>query len=139
MAATFQTIEVLNALPPSGFVGELADVFEHAPWVAEAVAGGRPYPTVTALHHAMMAVVRTAPADRQHAFIAGHPELGSRVKRIELTDHSQAEQGSLGLDRLSAEEFERFRRLNTAYRKKFGFPFIICVRRHTRDSILTQF
>ncbi len=30
-------------------------------------------------------------------------------------------------------------KLNKAYREKFGFPFIICVRRHTRDSILRQF
>jgi 2-oxo-4-hydroxy-4-carboxy-5-ureidoimidazoline decarboxylase len=139
MAAPLQTIDTLNVLQPSGFVGELAEVFEHAPWVAEAAAAGRPYPTVTALHDAMMGVVRAAPPDRQHAFIAGHPELGSRVQRAELTDHSQTEQGSLGLDRLSAEEFERFSRLNAAYRKTFGFPFIICVRRHTRDSILAQF
>ena len=83
-----------------------------------------------------MQAVRTAPPDRPEAFIGGHPELGSRVKRAELTGHSQAEQGGLGLDRLSAEEFDRFSRLNAAYREKFGFPFIICVRRHTRDSIL---
>jgi 2-oxo-4-hydroxy-4-carboxy-5-ureidoimidazoline decarboxylase len=87
----------------------------------------------------MMGVVRAAPADRQHAFIAGHPELGSRVARRDLTDASQAEQGGLGLDRLSAEEFTRFSRLNAAYREKFRFPFIVCVRRHTRDSILAQF
>src|SRR6185312_5025621 len=36
-------------------------------------------------------------------------------------------------------DFERFNRLNAAYREKFGFPFIVCVRRHTRDSILRQF
>ena len=107
--------------------------------MAEAAATGRPYPTVAALHEAMMQAVRTAPPERQRALIAGHPELGSRVKRAELTGYSQAEQGSLGLDRLSAEEFDRFSRLNAAYRRKFGFPFIICVRRHTRDSILAQF
>lgn len=139
MAVALQTIETLNALQPSGFVEQLAEVFEHAPWVAEAAAANRPYPSVSALHDAMMAVVRAAPPDRLQAFIAGHPELGSRVQRTELTDYSQAEQGSLGLDRLSPEEFERFSRSNAAYRKKFGFPFIICVRRHTRDSILAQF
>ena len=114
-------------------------MFEHAPWVAEAAAAGRPYPTVTALHDAMMQAVRQAAPERQLAFIGGHPELGSRVKRADLTDHSQSEQGGLGLDRLSAEEFDRFNRLNAAYREKFGFPFIVCVRRHTRDSILRQF
>ncbi len=32
-----------------------------------------------------------------------------------------------------------FHRLNAAYREKFGIPFIVCVRRHTKDSILRQF
>ena len=114
-------------------------MFEHAAWVAEIAATGRPYSTVTALHDAMMQAVRQAPAARQASFIGGHPELGSRVKRADLTRDSQSEQGGLGLDRLSAEEFDRFTRLNAAYREKFGFPFIVCVRRHTRDSILRQF
>ena len=56
-----------------------------------------------------------------------------------MTAESRQEQGSLGLDRLSEEEFARFERLNAAYRERFGFPFIICVRRHTRDSILDNF
>ena len=133
------SLDALNAMPASSFVAALGEAFEHAPWVAEGAAAGRPYPTVAALHDAMMQVVHSAPADRTRAFIGGHPELGSRVKRADLTGHSQAEQGGLGLDRLSAEEFDRFNRLNAAYRDKFGFPFIVCVRRHTRDSILRQF
>jgi 2-oxo-4-hydroxy-4-carboxy-5-ureidoimidazoline decarboxylase len=79
-------------------------------------------------------------AERQLAFIGGHPELGSRVDQAAgLTDASQSEQGSLGLNSLSAAEFATFSRLNQAYREKFRFPFIVCVRRHTRDSILRQF
>ncbi len=133
------TLSDLNGMPPEVFVAALAEVFEHAPWVAVGAAAGRPYPTVEALHNGMLAAVRRAGPDRQHAFIAGHPELGSRVKRADWTDASQSEQGSLGLDRLNSEEFDRFARLNRAYREKFQFPFIICVRRHTRDSILAQF
>jgi 2-oxo-4-hydroxy-4-carboxy-5-ureidoimidazoline decarboxylase len=133
------TLSGLNSLPVPSFVAALDEVFEHAPWVAEAAASGRPYPTVAALHDAMMQAVRQAAAERQSTFIGGHPELGSRVQRAELTEHSQAEQGGLGLDQLSAGEFERFNRLNADYREKFGIPFIVCVRRHTRDSILRQF
>jgi 2-oxo-4-hydroxy-4-carboxy--5-ureidoimidazoline (OHCU) decarboxylase len=29
--------------------------------------------------------------------------------------------------------------LNTAYRERFGFPFIIAVKRHTRASVLAAF
>jgi 2-oxo-4-hydroxy-4-carboxy-5-ureidoimidazoline decarboxylase len=139
MNAARLTLSGLNAMPAPSFVSALGEVFEHAAWVAEAAAAGRPYLTVAALHEAMMNAVRAAPVDRQLAFIGGHPELGSRVKRADITADSQAEQGGLGLDRLSAEEFDRFTALNAGYRKTFGFPFIVCVRRHTRDSILRQY
>lgn len=139
MAAPALTLAALNAMAPQAFVAALGEVFEHSPWVAEAVVSQRPYPTVAALHDAMIAAVRNAAAGRQLAFIQGHPELGSRVGQIALTDASQSEQGSLGLNSLSAEEFATFSRLNQAYREKFRFPFIICVRRHTRDSILRNF
>ena len=56
-----------------------------------------------------------------------------------LSDASSAEQSSAGLDRLSDEEYERFGRLNAAYREKFGFPFIIAVRRHDKTGILDTF
>ena len=72
--------------------------------------------------------------------IRGHPELAGKVARAgTMTAESRSEQGSLGLDKLSDAEFARFERLNTAYHERFGFPFIVCVRRHTRDSILDQF
>jgi 2-oxo-4-hydroxy-4-carboxy-5-ureidoimidazoline decarboxylase len=133
------TLDTLNTAPREAFVASLGDVFEHAPWVAEAAFAARPFATVASLHDAMMASVRSAPRERQLAFIRGHPELGSKVGRAgDLTDASRAEQGSLGLDRLSEEEFQSFERRNAAYREKFGFPFIICVRRHTRDSILSR-
>ena len=133
-------LDELNACPRAAFGDAVGDVFEHATWVAETAFAARPFVTVAALHEAMMRAVREAPKERQLGFIRGHPELGSKVARAgNLTDASKAEQGSLGLDRLSDEELARFERLNKAYRDKFAFPFIVCVRRHTRDSILAQF
>ena len=133
------TLDSLNRLTVADFVAALGDIFEHASWVAEKAAAARPYPSVTALHDAMVAAVRSASPDDQFAFIRAHPELGSKVRRRDITADSQAEQGALGLDRLSDEEFLRFSTLNAAYAEKFGFPFVICVRRHTRDSILARF
>ncbi len=133
------TLEALNAMPASDFVAALADVFEHAPWVAEQVVRERPFLSVAALHDAMMWCIELAELETRLAFIRAHPELGSKVKRADITIDSQAEQGSLGLDRLSDMEFERFQRLNAAYRERHDIPFVICVRRHTRDSILAHF
>jgi 2-oxo-4-hydroxy-4-carboxy-5-ureidoimidazoline decarboxylase len=138
--STKLSLDHLNSLAASGFAAALGDIFEHAAWVAEGAAGQRPFATVAALHDAMMAVVRAAPRDQLLAFLRGHPELGGKVARAgAMTSDSVAEQGSLGLNRLSDAEFIRFETLNAAYRAKFGFPFIICVRRQTRDAILSEF
>ena len=56
-----------------------------------------------------------------------------------MTAESDAEQNSVGLDRLSDAEYAAFERVNNAYRAKFGFPYIVCVRRHTKDSVLRDF
>ncbi len=140
MNAPVLTLSDLNGQSPGAFVADLGDVFEHAPWVAEAAQASRPFATIAALHEAMMRAVRAAPPEQQLAFLRGHPELGGKVARAgAMTEDSKAEQGGLGLDRLSDEEFARFERLNASYQTTFGFPFIICVRRHTRDSILRTF
>ncbi|MGA7326565.1 MAG: 2-oxo-4-hydroxy-4-carboxy-5-ureidoimidazoline decarboxylase [Rhodomicrobium sp.] len=130
----------LNAMEKAPFVAAIGDVFEHADWVAEAAFRSRPFATVAALHAAMFEAVQAAPAETQLTFIRNHPELGGKVAKAgDLTEASKAEQGSLGLDRLSGDEYSRFEALNSAYKEKFGFPFVICVRRHTRDSVLAQF
>jgi len=130
----------LNAADEAGFMAALVDVYEHAPWVAQAASEQRPFPTLADLHKAMMAAVRAAPAEQQLALIKGHPDLAGKAARAgAMTEDSKAEQASAGLDRLSEAEFAQFHRLNSAYREKFGIPFIICARRHNKDSILQQF
>lgn len=130
----------LNRMEPAAFAAAVGDTFELAPWVAEATAGKRPFPTVVDLHLAMMAAVQAAPQAQQVAFLGQHPDLAGKAARAGvLTEESRHEQASVGLDTLSEEDFARFHRLNDAYKDKFGFPFIVCVRRHTRDSILQQF
>src|SRR5215470_2606589 len=130
----------LNAADEATFVAALREVYEHAPWVAQTVCRQRPFATLAALHAAMMATVRAAPAEQRLALIKGHPDLAGKAARAgAMTADSQAEQASAGLERLSEVEFAQFHRLNGAYREKFGFPFIICARRHSKDSILQQF
>ncbi len=130
----------LNQMTLPEFAAAIGDAFELAPWVAEAAHAKQPFATVSALHQAMMAAVQAVPRERQIAFLGQHPDLAGKAARAgAVTDDSRKEQASVGLDTLSEEEFARFHRLNDAYKAKFGFPFMICVRRHTRDSILEQF
>jgi 2-oxo-4-hydroxy-4-carboxy-5-ureidoimidazoline decarboxylase len=130
------TLDALNQMSGADFAAAVAETFEHAPWVAEATSVRRPFATVTALHEAMMGSLRVSPRERQVEFLRGHPELG---RKVVLTRDSQQEQASAGLDRLDQAYAARLPELNESYRTKFGFPFMICVRRHSRDSILAQF
>jgi len=137
---TKMALASLNATDEAGFMAALGDMYEHAPWVAQAALKQRPFATLAALHAAMTDAVRAAPPEQQLALIKGHPDLAGKAARAgTMTVDSKAEQASAGLDRLAEAEFAQFHRLNDAYREKFGMPFIICVRRHSKDSILQQF
>ena len=134
------SLQSLNAADKAGFITPLGDIYEHAPWVAEAVLAQRPFASLAALHEAMMAAVRSAPAEQRTALLKGHPDLAGKAARAgTMTADSKAEQASAGLDRLSEAEHAAFHRHNDAYRSKFGIPFIVCARRHSKDSILRQF
>ena len=137
---TRSSLEYLNTCPPEAFCAALADIWEHAPWVAQGVVGQRPFATVDALHTAMVDVVAALDEPARVAFYAGHPELaGEDARRGTMTDASVAEQGTLALAQLGADEAGRWNALNQAYRARFGFPFILCIRRHTRASALQAF
>jgi 2-oxo-4-hydroxy-4-carboxy-5-ureidoimidazoline decarboxylase len=112
----------------------MSALFEHSLWV-EARADARP--SSGDRHADLMAVVRGATPEEQLALIRAHPELaGKAAVDGSLTEASAAEQASAGLDRLTQAEFDRFHALNSAYREKFGFPFIICVRLTDKAGIL---
>ena len=129
----------LNAMPAADFAAALAGVFEDAPWVAAAAASRRPFATVAALHAAMMEAVRAAPAAELLAFLRAHPELGGAAAQAgTIGAESRAEQAGLGLQQPQDDAAE-VAALNAAYAERFGFPFILCVRRHTRPSVLAQF
>ena len=130
----------LNIAGKDEFVRALGNIFEYSPWIAEQTAAARPFVSLKTLFDAMRAVVDRAPADIRLALIKAHPDLANKTQRAAgLTAESNAEQNSVGLDRLSDAEFEAFERVNNAYRAKFGFPYIVCARRQTRDSILRDF
>ncbi len=130
----------LNALTTADFVGLLGGVYEHSPWVAEAVAGMRPFGDRADLIAAMRSVVEEASDEQKLTLIRAHPDLAGKLARVGgLTDESKREQSGLGLDRLSDAEFEAFTEFNERYRERFGFPFIICARLTTKQGVLDAF
>src|SRR3954447_25394366 len=130
-------LDDLNAMDEDAFAAALGGVFEHSPWVARDTWARRPFRSVGALAGALEAAMRAAPRARQLDLIRAHPELAGREARAgELTAESAGEQARAGLDRLTAGELGALEALNRDYRARFGFPFVVCVREHTKDSIL---
>jgi 2-oxo-4-hydroxy-4-carboxy-5-ureidoimidazoline decarboxylase len=127
------TIAELNALDRGRFVEALGWIFEESPWVAERAWDSRPFPSADALHQQMTLVVSRATRDEQLALLRAHPDLGARAR---MSDASVGEQAGAGLDRLSRHDFERLHALNSAYREKFGFPFLYAVKGSTPQQIL---
>jgi 2-oxo-4-hydroxy-4-carboxy-5-ureidoimidazoline decarboxylase len=119
------------------FLAAYGHLYEHSPWVAERAWGFRPFTDAKALHRALLRVLAEATPAEQLALAQAHPELADKVALdTGLTDSSQAEQASAGLDKLGPEEYRTFHDLNRAYRDRFGFPFIICVKLNDKASIL---
>lgn len=131
------TLAELNALDEAGFTAALGHVFEHSPWVAQRTHRERPFPDFLTLHTLLCMTMRAASRGQQLELIRAHPDLAGRLARQrQLTADSEREQASAGLDRMSDAEFAEFQKLNDAYRKRFGFPFIICARLNDRASII---
>jgi OHCU decarboxylase len=131
------TIAELNAAGRPSFVAAVGFAFEESPWIAELAWERRPFAGLDALLACMTAIVAESPLERRVALIAAHPDLAGRVAREgRLTPSSTSEQASAGLDRLTPDELARFDTLNVAYRVRFEFPFVVCVREQTKDSIL---
>src|SRR5215208_4934741 len=131
------TVRELNAMSQEQLLAALGFLFEHSPWIVEAAWTGRPFADRDDLHARLVAVVREAPFARQVALIEAHPDLAGRAALAgELTAESTREQASAGLDRLTPGEYEDFHRLNSAYRARFGFPFVVCVKDHDKETIL---
>ena len=126
-------------LDENEFVERFGSIFEHSPWVAAGAWRERPFVGFSGLHAAFVKAVREAPYEQRLALIRAHPDLaGKAAISGELTPESRQEQSSAGLDDLTPEQYEAFTRTNREYRERFGFPLVIAVRGHTKETILAE-
>jgi 2-oxo-4-hydroxy-4-carboxy-5-ureidoimidazoline decarboxylase len=125
------------------FVLQFGGVFEHSPFIAERAydLGLIDQPlTLAGVHGGLCHVFRHADEAERLGVLRAHPDLAGKLAIAgELTEDSRKEQAGAGLDRLSADEHERFVTLNTRYTEKFGFPFIIAVKGLNKSDILAAF
>ncbi|ODT66993.1 MAG: OHCU decarboxylase [Pelagibacterium sp. SCN 63-23] len=132
-----------SQLDRAEFVARYGSIFEHSPWIAERAWDGELAPandSAVGLHFALRSQFRMATPEERLAVLRAHPDLAGKLAIAKrLTAASTAEQASAGLDALTDEERATFTARNNAYVEKFGFPFIIAVRDHSKASILENF
>jgi len=130
-----------GTLSREAFIRRYGGIYEHSAWVAEAAWDrGASAAAAGELPALLASCVDRASDDAKLALIRAHPDLAGRAAISgALTADSAAEQASAGIDRCTPAEYERFQQLNDAYKRKFGFPFVMAVRHSTRQEILAAF
>ena len=129
-----------SAISKEEFMKIYGNIYEHSPWIAERAWESKFGPNIDdalMLHAAMKYSVAHGTSEQQMALVCAHPDLACEAG--ELTPASNSEQAKAGLKNCSPEELAEFTQLNRDYKAKFGFPFIVAVRGHNRQSILEQF
>lgn len=130
-------LDDLNRMEAADFVHALSEVYEHSPWVIDAVARMRPFHSPVELQVACESVLYGAATERQIDLIQAHPDLAAKLDHLpKLTDFSQAEQARAGFSALPPEELDGLRTALAAYRERFNHPFILCVTEHSASAVL---
>ena len=136
-------IERPSQMDQSRFVALYGSIFEHSPWIARRAHGlelGPAHDTAVGLHNALARMFRSASEDERLGVLLAHPDLAGKLAAAKrLTAQSTSEQAGAGLDALTDDERAGFVAMNTQYTEKFGFPFIIAVRDHSKASIMAAF
>lgn len=130
----------LNKKSLEGFIAICGRLFERSPWVAARTWPRRPFASLSALHGELVATVQRSAAKEKIGLICAHPDLVGRLAAgVPLTEESAREQSSAGLDAVTQDEAQRFKKYNEQYHEKFGFPFVICARENRKEAILQAF
>lgn len=116
------------------FIEHFGLIIEQSPLVAAAVWSQRPFLTLRSLQDAFIETLTDLPAPTKVGLLRCHHEL---TEKDALSKASTHEQTNAGLLSLTVSERDELRALNGAYREKFGFPFIICVRENQMPAIFS--
>jgi len=133
------SIDQINQMDREQFVRTFGGLFQGPPWIAEKAYDARPYADVYELRAAFHDVLFEASPEQQLALIRSYPKIGQVFGRDSgASALSVMDQAMAGLDRLDTDEHHSLDDLTAAYEHKFGFPLIIAVREHTKETILKE-
>ena len=129
-------IKKINNLDKSEFLSIFGNVFEKSKWISEKVFDQKPFKDLESFFSEIISIYENSDNKTILEILNLHPELAVEKK---LTTDSEVEQSKANLKQCTPEEFDRFKKLNIEYKKKFNFPFIIAVKGKNKNEILNFF
>ena len=129
----------IKKLSETEFIEVFGNIFENASWIAKKLYEQKPFKNFQDLSKKMIDTFKTANNQDKLKILNAHPDLADKTKIGFLTQDSNKEQNSAGLDRCTEDEFKQFKNLNSEYKNKFGFPFILAVKGKRKSEILFNF
>ena len=126
----------LNSLSETEFTSIFGSVFEKSEWIADEVFRQKPFKNSNDLIDKMINIFNKCSKKKIIEIFNLHPKLAIEKK---LTNFSSKEQSGAQLDQCTKEELLEFDKLNSNYKKKFNFPFIIAVKGKNKNDILINF
>ena len=126
----------INLNKKKEFLSIFGNIFLKSHWIADEVFNLKPFKDSNDLVIKMMNIYENSNNEKIIKIFNLHPELAIEKN---LTSFSSKEQTGAKLNDCSKEEFEEFEKLNTDYKKKYGFPFIIAVKGKNKEEILNNF
>lgn len=137
------TMSLAQMANPEVFTKVVAQLYYDSPWIAERSLvrqQGAPFESITGVDEALWQLVCEASKGEKLWLLNAYPDLaGKAAVAGVLSAESFEEQRRAGLSHLTTDEMSRFTEMNTAYRAKFGFPFILAVRNANKRTILGSF
>ncbi|RNI24438.1 2-oxo-4-hydroxy-4-carboxy-5-ureidoimidazoline decarboxylase [Flexivirga caeni] len=119
----------INAMPKEDFVHTFEPLFQGNTWIIADAFDRRPFKDTQDLRESFQEALFSASDEKQRELIAGYPDLGSQeIAPGELGDASIRDRAAIMLSQLRDGEREELAGVTSAYREKFGFPLVICVR-----------
>lgn len=133
------SIAAIDSLSCEDIQEVFKNVVELWPEASAVVSARHPFNSSAELISCFHQYLDTVSVDTKVAILRSHPDLaGKLLDENKLSSESANEQASAGLDQLSAEQKQELRNLNEEYKKKFEFPFVICVRESNKFEVILK-
>ncbi|XP_001376246.1 putative 2-oxo-4-hydroxy-4-carboxy-5-ureidoimidazoline decarboxylase [Monodelphis domestica] len=133
------SIQMINSMDFEEFIDILGNIIENCPLIAATIWSQRPFKDLTDLKKHVFDFIEALPQSGKEGILRCHPDIAGReFEQGTLTPQSQREQREAGLSDLSLEERRRLGHLNSAYKTRFGFPFVIAARLSDKATILKE-